>query len=109
MRIRTVSLYPATLPVVLAAAYTWFAIAPQFRLQSFVLLSMTAVGATELVLAAISAMRQSYTRIEILSHVLVGVGALVSGYAFLDQYRPIALSVGALLFTSGLIARLRSF
>ena len=108
MRIRTLSFYPATLPVVLAAAYTWFAIAPGQRVQTFAMLSMTAVGAAELVLAAVAAMRHQ-PRAEILSHILVGVGGLVCGYALLDEYRAIGLSVGALLFTSGIIPRIRSY
>ena len=106
MRIRALS-YPATLPLVLAAAYTWFAIAPELRLQSFAMLAMTAVGATELVLAAVSATRRR-PRAEILSHVLVGVGGLVCGYALLEEYQPIALAAGALLFGFGILLRLRT-
>ena len=108
MRIRTIPTYPGTLPVALAAGYAWFAIPPESRAQGFAMLAMTAVGAAELVLAAITT-RQHRLRTEIVSHLLVGVGGLTSGYALLDEYRPIALTVGALAFASGIIARSRSW
>jgi hypothetical protein len=107
MRIRALS-YPATLPLLLAAAYTWFAIGPGLRLQSFAMLSMTVVGATELVLAAVGTMRRQ-PRLEILGRVLVGAGGLVCGYALVDEYQPFALAAGSLLFAAGIVLKMRTF
>ena len=108
MRIRVIPTYPATLPVALAAGYTWFAIAPESRAQSFAMLAMTAVGAAEMVLAAVATLRRQ-SRTEVASHLLVGIGGLACGYAMLDDYRPVALAIGALIFVSGLIVRSRSW
>jgi len=108
MRIRTIPTYPGTLPVALAAGYAWFAIPPESRAQSFAMLAMTAVGAAEMVLAAVTTARR-LPRTEVASHLLMGVGGLTCGYALLDEYRPIALTVGALAFASGIIARSRSW
>lgn len=103
MKLRLVT-YPATLMIVIAAIYVWLRSAPGERLQTFAMLSLTAIGATELALAVIALLRRrARDGREIIAHLLAGAGALAMGYGLLDGLSTPFFVAGALVLGTGVI------
>jgi peptidoglycan/LPS O-acetylase OafA/YrhL len=103
MKLRLVT-YQATLMIVIAAIYVWLRSAPGERLQTFAMLSLTAIGATELALAVIALFRRRAQHgKQIISHLLAGAGALAMGYGLLDGVSMPFFVTGALLLGTGVI------
>lgn len=103
MKVHQLGTYPATVMLVLAAAYVIMKVPNGERAQSFAMFAFTSIGATELVLAALARSRGDNSGRTIWMHVLTGVGALSMGYALLNELSVVPFVIGALLLTCGIV------
>lgn len=103
MRMR-VFRYPATPMLLIIIVYAFMRIPADERVRMVALLSMTAIGATELVLAAIVMIKdRSVRNAAFASHFFLAVGASTIGFALLEPTRTGLLALGSLLLASGLL------
>lgn len=96
--------YPATVMLVAAGLFVVFKDGIEHRLQTFAMLSLTAVGVTELVFAVTSVTRRLESRRDSLGHLLLGTGALAMGYSLVGT--PIAVTpfvAGAVVLSAALV------
>jgi len=97
--LRAVS-YPATPLLLLSAAYVILRIQPGNRMHVFSVLLMTSIGVAEVVLAISHALQRRPVRLVIV-HFLTAIGALLLGYAALNQALFGPFAIGAVLFGVG--------
>jgi len=107
MRVFRLVSYPATLMLIVAAAYTMVRVNPSERASVFAMLSLTAVGATELVQAAVRLISRERFGSAGAASLVTGTGALVMGFAILDGLATIPFVIGSLLYGGGLLVRIR--
>ena len=95
--------YPATFMMLIAGLYVWIQVAPGSRAETFAMLALTAVGATEVVNALAQLVRRDGSRSKGATHVLTGGGSLLMAYALLANSAHAPFIAGGLLFTAGML------
>lgn len=104
--LRSLVTYPATLMVAIAAVYVVARVEPGHRGSTFVMLSMSAIGATEAFLVATSFIRRARL-IVVAGQALMGVGALMIGYAALRGAPSVWSILGSLVFAAAAVVKAR--
>lgn len=92
--------YPATPLLLLSAAYVILRVQPGNRMHVFSVLLMTSIGVAEVILAISNALQRRHARL-VFAHGLTAIGALLLGYAALNQAVFVPFAIGAVLFGVG--------
>jgi hypothetical protein len=105
--LRTLS-HPAIIMMSFGGLYAGFQVPPGQRLGFFVVIAMTAVGATELVAAAVGLILTRTNPHQGYAHALTGMGACLIAFAALQEVRLLPWVVGCVVFALGGILTLRT-
>ena len=105
--LRTLS-HPAMIMMSLGGLYALFQVPPGQRLIFFVVIAMTAVGATEIVGAAVGIALKRKTTGQGYAHAVTGIGAFLIAIAALQDVRLLPWVVGCVVFAVGGILTLRT-
>jgi CHASE2 domain-containing sensor protein len=92
--------YPATPLLLLSAAYVLLRVQPGSRMHVFSVLLMTSIGVAEVILAISHVLQRRPARL-VIAHALTAIGALLLGYAALNEALFVPFATGAVLFGVG--------